>query len=160
MDIAIESADAADPDKLRAFLVKAWQSEVVVAHGDRLHPARLPGFVAMASGHIVGHASYRTADGACEVTSIAADPRRRGIGSQLMAAVIGEARRRGCHRVWLTTTNDNLDALRFYQRRGFRLTKLRTGAVDQARAALKPEIPTIGSHGIRMRDELDLEFSL
>ncbi len=62
--------------------------------------------------------------------------------------------------MWLTTTNDNLDALRFYQRRGFRLVALRPGAVDVARRDLKPELPDIGTHGIPMRDELDLELTL
>ena len=33
------------------------------------------------------------------------------------------------------TTNDNLAALHFYQRRGFRLADLRPGAVDEARAS-------------------------
>ena len=59
----------------------------------------------------------------------------------------------------LTTTNDNLDALRFYQRRGFRLQALRPGAVDAARA-YKPTISAVGEHGIPIRDELDLTLQL
>ena len=58
------------------------------------------------------------------------------------------------------TTNDNVDALRFYQRRGFVLTALRPGAVDQARRSLKPEIPLVGDHDIPLRDELELERTL
>ena len=60
----------------------------------------------------------------------------------------------------MVTTNDNVDALRFYQRRGFRLVGLRAGGVDQSRAALKPEIPLAGSYGIPLRDELELELDL
>ena len=70
------------------------------------------------------------------------------------------ARDAGCTRLWLVTTNDNVDALRFYQRRGFRLRALRPGAVDEARRELKPEIPEIGDHGIPLRDELELELDL
>lgn len=54
-----------------------------------------------------------------------------------------------------TTTNDNLDALRFYQRRGFRLAGLRPGAVGRARR-IKPEIPATGAHGTPLRDGIDL----
>ena len=54
------------------------------------------------------------------------------------------------------TTNDNLDALAFYQRRGFRLSGLRVGAVDEARRTLKPALPVIGEHGIELHDELEL----
>jgi hypothetical protein len=53
-----------------------------------------------------------------------------------------------------TTT---LDALRFYQRRGFVLLALRPGAVDEARRSLKPHIGRVGEHGIPLRDELELE---
>jgi hypothetical protein len=42
------------------------------------------------------------------------------------------ARRAGCTRLSLITTNDNLDALRFCQRRGFRVAALHPGAVDEA----------------------------
>jgi ribosomal protein S18 acetylase RimI-like enzyme len=56
------------------------------------------------------------------------------------------------------TTNDNVDALRFYQRRGFRLVELRPGAVDAAREVLKPEIPRAGAYGVPLRDELVLEM--
>ncbi len=67
--------------------------------------------------------------------------------------------RRGCGTLWCTTTNDNVDALRLYQRRGFRLVRLRPGAVEESRL-VKPEIPRVGAHGIPLRDELDLERPL
>jgi hypothetical protein len=61
----------------------------------------------------------------------------------------------GCERLWLTTTNDKLSALRFYKRRGFRVIQARPGAVDAARK-LKPTIPVIGEHGIPVQEEIDL----
>ena len=67
------------------------------------------------------------------------------------------ARRQGCTRLWVITTNDNVDALRFYQRRGFRLVRVHRGAVDRSRARLKPEIPSVGAYGIPLRDEIELE---
>jgi hypothetical protein len=60
-----------------------------------------------------------------------------------------------CREVRLTTTNDNVDALRFYQRRGFRLAELRPGAVDRSRQE-KPQIPRTGDYGIPLHDEIDL----
>jgi hypothetical protein len=77
----------------------------------------------------------------------------------LLAAFLEAIRGSGARRVWLATTNDNLDALAFYQRRGFRLAELRPGAVDAARR-LKPTIPAVGAHGIPMRDELELVLDL
>ena len=63
----------------------------------------------------------------------------------------------GCTRLWVITTNDNVDALRFYQRRGFCLVRVHGGAVDRSRASLKPEIPPVGAYGIPLRDEIELE---
>ena len=62
--------------------------------------------------------------------------------------------------MWLVTTNDNVDALRFYQRRGLRISGLRIGAVDESRARLKPQIPEIGAYGIPLRDEIELSKEL
>jgi hypothetical protein len=61
-------------------------------------------------------------------------------------------------RIWLVTTNDILEALRFYQRRGFRLSALRAGAVDEARKRLEPQISTVGGFGIPIRDEIEVEL--
>jgi hypothetical protein len=55
-----------------------------------------------------------------------------------------------CQLLTVTTTNDNLEALRFYQRRGFRLAAVDPGAVERGRR-LKPEVPLLGNHGIPIR---------
>jgi hypothetical protein len=67
------------------------------------------------------------------------------------------AQRQGCTRLWVITINDNVGALRFYQRRGFCLVKPHRGAVDRSRASLKPESPPAGAYGISLRDEIELE---
>ncbi len=59
----------------------------------------------------------------------------------------------------MITTNDNLDALRFYQRRGFTITNVHTDALKESRR-LKPEIPKTGLYDIPMRDEIELEKNL
>jgi ribosomal protein S18 acetylase RimI-like enzyme len=158
--IELRPAAELDPETLREHVVATWHDEAVVAHEERIYPARLPGFVALTEDGIAGHVSYRVDGERCELTSIAATPRRAGIGSLLLDAVLEAARAAGCTSAWLTTTNDNLDAIRFYQRRGFRLCALRPGAIDRARDTLKPQLPVVGSYGIPMRDELDLERNL
>ena len=147
-------------DRLRAYLVDTWHADFVDAHGEQIRPAGLPGFVVLDGDRIAGHAAYRIGADGCELVAIAVDPRREGIGSRLMDHLISSAREAGCARVWLTTTNDNLDALRFYQRRGFQLSALRAGVVGDARRTMKPDLPAIGAYDIPMRDELDLELSL
>ena len=107
-----------------------------------------------------GVATYVVEGTDCELLTLHAATPRVGVGSALLAEVRATARAAGCRRLWVVTTNDNLDALRFYQRRGFRLTALRPGAVDYSRELLKPEIPRTGAHQIPLRDELELEMDL
>ncbi len=57
------------------------------------------------------------------------------------------------------TTNDNLEALGFYQKHGFELVKVNRGALNESRK-IKPVIPLIGMHGIPLWDELELEILL
>ena len=69
------------------------------------------------------------------------------------------ARSVGCKRLWLITTNDNMHAVRFYQRRGFMLVAVHRNALAVSRK-LKPEIPLIGVDGIPLRDEIELAMVL
>ena len=97
-----------------------------------------------------------------EIRVVAMDPRRRGegIGAALMAAAEAALRDAGVREAWLVTTNDNVRALAFYQRRGWRLARLVRGAVDEARRTLKPSVPRVAENGIPMHDELVLTREL
>lgn len=108
------------------------------------------------SGALAGVLTYVVTGVDCEVSSLYAASSWGGIGTALIEAIVHVARTAGCRRLWLDT-NDNVDALRFYQRRELRLVALRPGAVERSRATLKPSIPEIGDHGIPLRDELVLE---
>ena len=157
--IRIHQATAADRSQIEALLTSSWGSTTVVSRGVAHDAAVLPAFVATRAGELVGLATYRISGGACELVSLDATERRRGVGSALLAHVAQQARAHGGGRLWLITSNDNLDALRFYQRRGLRLVAVHRGAVDQARR-LKPSIPLTGEHGIPIHDELELELVL
>lgn len=134
---------------------------LVCARADELIDALVqPALVAQDGGKVVGVLSYIPGDTEWEVLTLHARVPRLGVGSALIAAVEREADADGCRRLFLTTTNDNLDALRFYQRRGFEIVDLRRGAVNRSRMHLKPQIPRIGEYGIPIRDEIVLERSL
>lgn len=132
----------------------------VARRGELIDALAHPALVAWADDDIVGLATYVVDGDACELLTLHARDRFAGVGTALVEAVIAEARSAGCGRLWLVTTNDNVDALRFYQRRGFKLTQLRPGAVDTSRQTLKPEIPLVGEHGIPLTDELELRMAL
>ncbi len=83
-----------------------------------------------------------------------------GIGASLVLKVIDEARKRNARRIWLTTTNDNLKAIGFYQKMGFRLVAIHRDAVTRTRKSLKPEMPESGMNGLPIMDEIEMELIL
>jgi ribosomal protein S18 acetylase RimI-like enzyme len=131
----------------------------VVGRGRPWKPAELPGFAAFDGQECLGLVTYEIDGEVCEIVTIDALREGEGIGTALLDAVVGAAREAGCVRVQLLTTNNNLRALAFYQKRGFRLVAIRPGAIDEERK-LKPSIPEVDSAGIPIRDELHLELPL
>jgi N-acetylglutamate synthase-like GNAT family acetyltransferase len=136
-----------------------WGSEIVVVHRVVYTPSELPGFVVVQGGHRVGLVTYQIQGKECEIVSLNSRIPSVGIGTSLLEAVSNKAQEEGCQRVWLITTNDNVQALRFYQKRGFRLVAVHRNAVDESRK-IKPEIPILGESGIPIRDEIELEMIL
>jgi len=95
----------------------------------------------------------------CEITSLNSLLEGKGIGIALIDEVLREAKEMKCRRVFLITSNDNLHALGFYQRRGFELVAVHRGAINESRK-IKPTIPLIGENNIPLRDEIELEILL
>ncbi len=146
--LRIRPADLAEAPWVAAQLQDAWgDDETMLSRGLAHDATRLPALLAVDGSEILGLAVYRVADHETELVALDAVVPGRGAVSALLAAVVELARAAGCRRLWLITTNDNLDALRFYQRRGLRLAAVHRGAVDAARR-VKPEIPEIGADGI------------
>jgi N-acetylglutamate synthase-like GNAT family acetyltransferase len=142
-------------------MVRQWGgTDYVISRTRKIFPADLPGFCAASHTDVpLGLATFEIIEGECQLVTLHALEQRMGVGTALVEAVDAAAREADCRRLWLITTNDNLDALRFYQRRGFGLVAVHRDLRDTARR-LKPSIPLVGNYGIPIRDELELERTL
>jgi ribosomal protein S18 acetylase RimI-like enzyme len=158
-EFTLRPLDASDQSWLPAFMVEHWGADLMITRGRAYVPSSLPGYVATQGGHVSGLLTYRIDGMQCEVMSLDSLREGVGIGSALIDAATNAARRAGCSRLWLITTNDNSHALRFYQRRGFVLAAFYRDSIAASRT-LKPQISAIGLDGIPIRDELELELSL
>ncbi|MFH1277434.1 MAG: NAD-dependent DNA ligase LigA [Candidatus Eisenbacteria bacterium] len=155
--LTIRAVEERDREWMSSFLAERWGSPIIVTRG-RVHAAdRLRGLVAEAGGCRIGLVTFRFEGGECEVVSL--DSVREGIGAggALLRGAIERARAEGCRRLWLITTNDNLSAIRFYQKRGLLLRAVYPDALEESRR-IKPEIPRTGLDGIPLRDEIELEI--
>jgi len=136
----IRPTEYSDKDWVANFTSDHWGSESVVAHGIVYHPHKLSGFVAIDSnGQTVGLVTYIIKKNECEIITLNSIQQRIGIGTSLVDRVKAVAKDQDCSRLWLITTNDNLHALEFYQKRGFELVAVHKGVIQNSRR-LKPEI--------------------
>jgi ribosomal protein S18 acetylase RimI-like enzyme len=150
---------AADREWVERLIVERWGDAIVTGRGGVWRPAELLGFAVFEGDDCVGLVTYEIAGEACEIVTIDALQEGSGVGTMLLDAVVDAARAAGCTRVQLLTTNNNLRALAFYQKRGFRLVGLVPGAIDEQRK-LKPSISEVDSAGLPIRDELHLELPI
>ena len=155
--IVVQPISIEDQAWVKNLVEHSWGDARVVVHGEIFQADLLPGFIAKLGPEIIGLLTYFIRDLQCEVISLDSLIEDRGVGSALLRAVSQVAILLGCKRLWLVTTNDNLHALGFYQRKGFVLCGLRPGAVDKSRL-IKPSIPLVAQNGIPIRDEIELEI--
>lgn len=137
---------------------KLWGSVEIISKDHLYDILKLPVIVAEQSGKAVGFIAYAKEGEECEIVALYSAVGNQGIATQLISRVKEGAKAKGCRRVWLMTTNDNTQALRFYQKRGFVLVALRPNAIE-AQRKIKP-IPLMGNDGIPIRDEIELEMTL
>lgn len=156
-ELEVVRVTEAERDWMRGILSERWGSPVIFRCGMCHDASLLPGFVAFEDRRRLGLVTYRHEGGECEVVTLDALRQWSGVGTALLRAVEETAASVGCRRIWLVTSNDNVDALRFYQRRGYEITEVRRGAIDETRKLKKPSIPRTGNYGIPVRDEIVIE---
>lgn len=154
----------ADRNWVAHFLDAHWHSTKIVSRGVAYYAHLLPGFVAEIpnapdDAPPAGLITYHIDGKNCQVITVDSLQQGMGVGAKLLEVVKQTAIEAGCKRLWLVTTNDNLEALRFYQKRGFHLVAVYPNALAESRK-LKPQIPIMGIDDIPLRDEIELEILL
>jgi len=159
-DITVRAYDADDERWANELLETGLGGRYQARRGSLVDVLDADALVAERDGTPVGLLAFRPDGDDVELAALVVSEPGRGVGSALVEAFLVTARERRYRSAWVVTTNDNLDALRLYQRRGFRLAALRAGAVDAVRHRLKPSIAPVSDNGIPIRDELELAIDL
>ena len=141
---------------VRKFFIEHWGSAEMVVSSGIYNCSELDGFIYVNEhDEITGLITYIIRHNECEIISLDSIEEGKGIGTELVRVVEHLAKQNDCEIVSLLTTNDNLHALKFYQKRGYRIVEIMPNAVQKARA-IKPSIPLIGNDNIPLHDELKL----
>ena len=96
------------------FIRDHWFSTNMVVRGKIFDLSKAEGFAAMEDDRIIGLVTYEVRGEICEILSLDSLAERRGIGTALVGKVTETAKGRGCAKIVLITTNDNLNAMRFW----------------------------------------------
>jgi len=145
---------------VQALIDDSWAGPYIAVNGRLWDTRAMPGFAALdLRGIIAGYLCYAVHDSECEIMVLESLRENAGIGTGLVNEAITAAKDAGLKKIAVITTNDNIRAIRFYQKRGFTLRALRANMLDTSRK-LKPGIPLTGKDGIPLRDELELELEL
>lgn len=154
-----ERIDNSNRELINTFIRQHWFTTTMIVRGKEIDMTKVEGFFFREDNSIIGLVTYIVYGSTLEITSLDSLRENQGIGSELVDIVIKEANERKCRKVVLITTNDNINAIRFYQKREFDMVHLYHDALDNARK-LKPEIPLIGENGIPLRHEIEFERNL
>lgn len=146
-------------DAVNQILKREWNCPPSVSRGKAIDTTILPGFLCIENEEIKGVITYNIEHDECEIVTLNSFEENRGIGTALVKEVLEVARKKNCKRVWLITTNDDINAIRFYQKKGFDLKAAHINAIDEARK-IKPSIPLIGMDNIPIKHELEFEIVL
>lgn len=141
-------------DKHAFFHCYCGGSRMVVSSGD-YDLNILPGLAAIEGDEIIGILTFLVFEAHVEIISLHCSEQNKGVGTRLINMLDDVVKQHQKHKLKVITTNDNLDALRFYQKRGFRIVNVLPNAVETARAK-KPDIPKLSESGIPIKDELVL----
>lgn len=137
----------------------SFRGEIIVSRGHVHYLKDLNGYVFFDRGQILASVFYDIRNQECEIVSLDSKLEGQGIGSKLIRLVIDKGKSINCNRVWLITSNDNVKAIHFYQKRGFDMVGLHRNAITEARK-LKPSIPLYGYEDIPIRHEIEFEYKL
>jgi len=152
--VLVREASASDRVKALELFRHVFRPAQLVSYGEAISLDEAAAFVAETDEGIAGALAWRPFDGALHILALATDPmhQRAGVGGHLVAEAELLARRQNWPRVIVTITNDNLPALYFYQRRGYRLSAVLRDSI----AAQTRDQKAIGFAGIPILDEIQL----
>jgi GNAT superfamily N-acetyltransferase len=148
-----------EQQRLVELLQLRWPERTMLVAGRFVQPEDVEGIGAFTGDRLHGIATWLVSGRMMHIVAVNSFSELRGIGVALVDAMIEQGKVSGMATLRASISNDNVVALRFYQKRGFRLTALHRGIYDAMRQ-VRPSIPLAGLDNIPIRDELELDYDL
>lgn len=153
-DYTIEKVASEDRKRIREFVERFWGEAEQLAFDRRFLVDALPSYVVKAEGGVVGFVSYAEVGDAIVIVALGVLPEYQtsSVGRKLIKKVEGEAVRTRKKRLLVSTSNDDLPALAFYQSLGFQIYEVKPNVIAEKHGEVLK-----GIGGLPVRDELRLQ---
>lgn len=134
--------------KIREFVKQFWGEDEQMSFDRKFIVAELSAYVAKRENDIIGFVSFTEADNAIIIVALGVLPQYQGsgVGRSLIEKV-----EIGAETLLVSTSNDDLPALAFYQSLGFQIYEVKPNVVAEKHGRIME-----GIGGLPVRDELRL----
>jgi ribosomal protein S18 acetylase RimI-like enzyme len=140
--------------KIQEFVKKFWGEQEQLTFNKKFTVAKLPAYVAKYRNTIIGFISFAEVNDAIIIVALGILPKYQnaGIGKSLIKKVETEDKKLGKKKLLVSTSNDDLPALAFYQSLGFQIYEVKPNIIAQKHGSVLK-----GINGLPIRDELRLQ---
>ena len=150
----IKEKASCDTTEIRRIVEKFWGEDEQLTHDRTYNVPNLSGYIAKSKGALIGFVSTGEIDDDILIVALGVLPEYQslGIGKALVKKVEDAAFRMKKKRLFVSTSNDDLPALAFYQSIGFQIYEVKPNVI-----AMKHGKIISGIAGLPVRDELRLQ---
>jgi ribosomal protein S18 acetylase RimI-like enzyme len=157
INYTIEKTSEREKASIREFVKRFWGEEEQLTFDRKFLVSELPGYVAKVEEEIVGFISFAPADNAMIIVALAVLPKYQGcgIGKHLVSKAQKEAVISKNKELLVSTSNDDLPALGFYQSQGFQIYEVKPNVIAEKHGGLVKGIGNLPTRDeLRMRKKL------
>ena len=144
--------------KIKNIFIENWNTDFMVSKSKIHYVDNLESFIYINENQIKGLLTFYIENNEMEIVSLDSFEENLGIGTLLLNKAIEFFMKNSLKKLWLITTNDNLNALKFYQKRNFKICNFHLNTVANSRK-IKPSIPKLGYNNIPIEHEIELEYN-
>jgi len=142
---------------IRKFVTRFWGEQEQLTFDRQFTVTELPAYVAKKSDKTIGFVSFAEVDDSIMIVALGVLPKHQcsGVGKRLLERVENEAVKMRKKRLLVSTSNDDLPALAFYQTIGFQIYEVKPNVIAQKHGEIQR-----GIGGLPIRDELRLQKNI
>jgi ribosomal protein S18 acetylase RimI-like enzyme len=143
-----------EKQKIREFVKRFWKEEEQLTFNRKFIVAELPAYLAKSGSDVIGFVSFAELRDAIIIVALGILPKYQNarVGKSLIEKVETEAKRLGKKKLLVSTSNDDLPALAFYQSLGFQIYEVKPNVIAE-----KHGMVLKGIGGLPIRDEIRLQ---